>query len=377
MAEKEVAQLEDAEYEVNPLFDSKASALPRREAFAIDQSLFPKYVDPKLGWVEVNDKCTCDGFTFVAKPDKMNIISPRGLADGEYMVFAEYIGKRYTTQAVDKEKVVAYGLIDNKCNINIVSIANISYFIKKIHGLDVTTPEYKLGLSLTFKYNTPVNKVYWGAADLVSEHGYRDGTKIRILPPDRINALYIRMLTNADLKQWYDYFNEKYFDNKLTNACTVEWNETEYSYTHCFLSDGSDDNTPIVDYKVDSAHIFISRKFLVAVPEVFYEVLLHQMIHALGTQIEHSSYNKYFAQEVERVNALDKRLLVRSLDDFQDPYHGKWVQGASHFTYTTAHSDIHSCKLYCSCGNQLFSLMNGTYSCDSCGKTVVYKGGEA
>lgn len=345
--------------------ESKLSTLPQRDAYVLGE---PKivHVIPNLGLVRVKD-----GVSFGAETIKDLGIPAKTITVPSNKLYpvAVIYDVRQKKAGMRRIAPVGYSFLNSYQHLVFCSISEIPRYIDDIVSLG-DSPKVKLGLELEF--TTTVNKLFCAFPSEIDSlnRGFRTRENtIKMLPSSQIIPAYIKILTNTDLTFLYKQLNAAYFENKLCNSVKVHWKSGGIAYTELSIAPENNIlNSPaIVGYATSDVDIYLSRNFMLRYPQLFYEIFLHEMIHAFGVPYTH---NSFFEHWVDVLNNTNTELEVLSVDVSDASRKGKWRSIALNKSLSVTEAIQISCP---NCGRVLRPAQRNVYGC-SCGHQISFRG---
>lgn len=308
--------------------ESCLSSLPSRGYTPLDQRKVSNIL-PDAGLFLLSDGKVTYGFEPMLRlSDDIPVRDERALAPDKFILIAVLFSTRLNRDT-EAPYPVGYSLIDNHGVLHNITSSQVADYLDKIENIDTSDINSKLHLEL--KPLSLVNKIYLSGT---SGFRQRDG-RIKYLSNRQKSKFYISSLTEADLNTIKDCLDKEYFRSTSTLNCSVHWTDNQqcgFGYLHANpkrLVENGIEHLSIPRYEV-----YISRPFVLAHPEIFYDVFIHLLIHALGCM----SHNEFFKRWVGIVNTLDPSLEV-PIDH--------WVKSASPH-WASANSDLSNIPEYSS-----------------------------
>lgn len=338
--------------------ESCLSALPSRGYTPLDQRKVSNILTD-AGLFLLSDGRVTYGFEPMLRlSDTMPVRDEKALAPGKYILIAVLFGTRLNRDT-DATYPVGYSLIDNQGVLHNITSSQVADYLNKIENIDTSDVNSKLHLE--FKPLGLVNKIYLSGT---SGFRQRDG-KIKYLNNRQKSKFYISSLTEVDLNTIKDCLDKTYFRSTSTLSCIVRWTEeTRFGFGYIHANPKQLVENGIEHLSIPCFEVYICRPFVLKHPEVFYDVFLHLLIHALGS----IAHNEFFKRWVGIVNTLDHTLEV-PIDH--------WVKSASPH-WVSANADLvnipeyYSSEIICpNCSRLMYSESTSVFRC-ACGNRLDF-----
>lgn len=345
--------------------EERLSSLPTRTRYEL-KSHRVLHVIPNLGLIKVKGGVTY-GLGTLVDLGVTPCVSLAAQSKGTFSVVGILMGVRDRTSGISMVSPVGYCLLSDTGEILTVSISDISRYMDRITNIRKGTPRSILGLELDA--TTPCNILYINLQDTEYEatQGYRlkDG-KIKRLLSRQVTSSYLSIMTNKDLTDIANILNDVYFQGRLSDI-SVEWKYSGIANTRVYPmpSAQNDVNAGISGYKSMMSVIRISRPLLMEYPQLFYELLLHEMIHALGTP---DSHNTFFQRWVGIIKGFEPDLEIATTAYSSIPDTPKWASSEKYFVEENKEYTQFVCP---TCGNIMYAASNNVYRC-KCGNSVQF-----
>lgn len=345
--------------------EDRLSTLPMRTRYEL-KSQKVLHVIPNLGLIRVKSGVTYGVGTLAdlgVSPVATFETQPRNT----YSVVSILMGVRERTGNLSRVAPVGYCLLSDTGDIVTVSISDISRYMDRIVNIAKSSQKGILGLELDV--TTPCNILYINLQDEKYEEtqGYRlkDG-KIKRLLSRQVTSPYLAVMSNKDLTDIAASLNDVYFQGRLSDI-SVEWKYGGIAHTrvHPMPSSANDVNAGIAGHKAMMGLIRLSRPFLLDQPQLFYEVLLHEMIHALGTP---DSHNTFFQRWVGIIKGFEPDLEIATAAYTRLPEMPKWALSEKYISEENKEYTQFVCP---ACGNIMYAASNNIYRC-KCGNSVQF-----
>lgn len=350
-----------------PELDSCLQTLPSRGFVPLEQRNIINIL-PDAGLFMLSDGSVTYGYSPMKYLDsEIAVENIKAMGSDKYILIAVLIGNRLNKDAKGLYPI-GYSLIDSFGGLVNITSSQVPEYVDKIENLDTSDVNVKLHLEL--RAVNKLNKIYLTGTETgySATQGFRlSSGEIKYLDNRQKSRFYIYSLTDSDLNKIKDCLDKEYFRATSTLDCEVHWTDRGSgfgyvrSYPQKIIVDG------IEQVKIKKYIVYINRNFVLAHSEVFYDIFLHLLIHALGCV----GHNEFFKRWVGIINSLDSSLEVLP-EDYVKSASPHWSNANSALANIpdTSYSEIvcpncnrlmspESSSVYrCTCGNRFdFSML--------------------